>query len=121
MIILAKTIGLVICGLGLFFTILPEKVKVLFEFWKQGNRFYGNAILRIFFAVVLFSAAAKCRIPSIALLLGVLFLLSGILIFIIGIDKMKEQLQWLEGQTPLAFRILGLIALSFGLMILYTV
>ena len=121
MIILAKTIGIVISALGILFLVLPEKAKLIMNFWKQGSRIYGAGILRVLFSVVLFLAASQSRAPVITAILGLMFMVSGILVFVMGVEKSKELIQWWEDQPSLIHRLLGLLVLCFGLLVLYTV
>lgn len=121
MALLANLVGVFITGFGLFVTILPEKAKVLMGFWREGNRAYWGGIIRIAIAVVVFLAAPSGWTPGPAVALGILFLVSGVLVFAIGLEKMKEQILWWENQPQLVLRLLGLVVLSFGILVLTAV
>ncbi len=121
MLVLVKLFGIVIVAMGSIFTFNPQALKQVFSFWQQGNRVYLVGVLRILIGIVLLMAASQCRLIWVVVTLGLLVLIKGVLIFILGIEKIKSMLNW-WGQRPLGIlRLMGLIALSIGALLLYSV
>ena len=120
MVFLAKTVSLLICIWGLVLVIFPDQAKSWIGLVKADARAYGIGVVRFVFGGILLFASPQCHIPPIAIMLGILFLLSGSLIFVMGLEKVREWIGWLEGQSLLVFRLLGLIVICFSVLILYT-
>ena len=117
MILLAKLIGIAICAFGIYLVALPDKAKEVMSFFKKQNRMIWPGVLRALVGVVLLLAAYGSRVPHITVSLGMIFLLSGVLVFILGSEKMAEQMTWWEAQNQLVFRVLGLVVLAFGILV----
>jgi uncharacterized protein YjeT (DUF2065 family) len=52
-------------------------------------------------------------------LFGLIFLLSGLLIFMLGLKNSKAIIRWYMDQPDLIFRVVATIVLAVGLIILY--
>jgi uncharacterized protein YjeT (DUF2065 family) len=120
-------IVLVIKGLGILFTLMgiayllrPEIIKKLMGFFKKGKRIYFAGLVRLALAVVFFVAASECRYFWIIFASGIIFLMGGLLIFLLGPDKIRRILDWYEGQPVVIFRIIALIVLVFGMVIIFS-
>lgn len=121
MLLLVKLIGIIIAGMGVSFLLKPKMMVRFIAFWEKGRRLYIAGILRIVFAIILLFSASQCKSVGIVLTLGILFLIGGIIIFTLGLKKLKSILKWWAGKSPLVFRLLGLIALGIGILLLYAV
>ncbi len=121
MLILVKLIGIVIVVMGITFLLSPKKLKHFMAFLGQGKRLYGVGILRLLFGVILLLAASQCRLVGVILTLGILILIGGILIFVLGLERVKSMLNWWNKRSPLILRLMGLIALALGALLLYSV
>ena len=121
MLILVKLIGIVIVVMGITFLLSPKQLRQLLAFLGQGKRLYGVGILRLLFGVILLLAASQCRLVGVVLTLGILFLIGGILIFVLGLERLKSILNRWDKKSPLTLRLLGLIPLAFGALLLYSV
>lgn len=44
----------------------------------------------------------------------------GILIFLLGPDKIRRILDWYEGQSTVTFRVIAMIVLVFGMVIIFS-
>jgi hypothetical protein len=120
-------IVLVIKGLGILFTLMgiayllrPEIIKKFMVFFKKGKRIYFAGLVRLALAVVFFVAAGECRYFWIIFASGIIFLTGGLLIFLLGPDKIRRILDWYEGQPIVIFRVIALIVLVFGMVIIFS-
>lgn len=118
MVILARLVGIFIGVLGVIFLVMPDWMKRTMAFWKEGNRIYGGGVIRLAIAVVLLMAAPQARQPLTALILGILFLVSGIVIFMMGVEEGKKLIGWWEGQSTPVLRLMGIFVITFGALIL---
>ena len=117
---LAKLIGLAIFGLGIVFVIKPDWLKKLMDYLGEGNRLFYKAALRIVFGAILLLAAPQARVSPVLVTFGVLFILSGILMYALGLDKIKASLSWWKEISPTPLRLFALIPVFVGAMILYS-
>ncbi len=114
-----KIIGILIILMAILYFIRPDVMKWLLEFAKNGKRIYFAALIRFALAIVFLLGAQNCRFPKIIAAFGILFIISGLLIFIIGAEKIRTMLEWYLKQSALFLRILALIALAIGALIIY--
>ncbi len=119
MVIAVRLIGIMIAAMGLTLALSPKGAKQAFDFFSQGKRIYWVGILRILFGIIFLLAASVCRWPEIIRVLGVLFIIAGSFIFILGIRKIKLVLEWWSKKPPLLLRFLTLLAVFFGVLIVY--
>lgn len=117
--IVIKIIGIVFVCIGIVYLLKPEVMKWLMEFFKKGKRIYLAGLIRLALAVIFLLAARECDIQWIIVTFGVLFLISGILVFMIGPEKFKSMIEWWQKQSALLLRILALITLAVGAVIIW--
>jgi uncharacterized protein YjeT (DUF2065 family) len=95
-------------------------MKRLMEFFKQGRRMYFAALIRLVLAVVFFLAARQCRFFWVIFAFGVLFIISGLLIFILGLEKVKSYISWWQKQPVMLLRVMAVVGLAIGAIIIYS-
>lgn len=121
MILLIKLIAIAIAGMGLWVLLNPEAMRRMLAFWGEGNRLYLAGVIRIFFAAILLGGASQCRSSGVVIVLGVLFLIGGISIFVLKPEKLKSILRWWY-ERPLWFcRLLALLPLGIALLLIYAI
>ncbi len=111
---LARLIGLAIAILGFSICVRPLIVQKLFAFFSAGKNLYYAAAARITAGVILILATPQSILPAGAFVLGVLFILSGAIIFTADLQKLKDFIAHYAGLPPLTVRLLGAIAVCFG-------
>jgi hypothetical protein len=121
MLILVKIIGIIIAAIGLAVLLSPKVMKQIIDFWKKGMKPYLAGIIRIAIGLVFLSAAKESRLPIVITVLGILVIIKGVLLFILGLERIRKILDWWDKQPALLMRFLGLLALGVGLLILYSV
>lgn len=120
MLILVRIIGIVMVGMGVMYLLKPKTLKQFVAFFEKGRRLYIAGILRIVIGVILLAAASQCRLVGVVLALGVLALIGGIVIFILGLERIKSMLNWWNKRSPLVLRLVALVALALGALLLYS-
>lgn len=118
--IVIKSLGMLFALMGIAYLLRPDIIKKLMGFFKKGKRIYFAGLIRFALAVVFFVAARECRYPWIIFASGIIFLISGLLIFMLGPEKIRRMLDWYQYQTTLFFRIIALIVLAFGAIIIFS-
>lgn len=113
-------IGIAFVVIAIVYLIKPSVMKRMIHFFKQGKRIYFAGLIRISLAVVFLLSARECKQFWVIFAFGVLFLISGLLIFILGPEKLKRMFDWYQKQSFLLFRIVALIILIIGAIIIYS-
>ncbi|MBF0384360.1 MAG: DUF2065 family protein [Candidatus Omnitrophica bacterium] len=117
MVILVKIVGVLIMALGLVIFASPQFTQKIFDFFKEGKRIYYAGVIRTVVGLVLFICASRSSVPLAAIALGLMFLVSGIVIFAADPEKLKAFISSYSEMPSLVIRLLGLVAASFGILI----
>jgi len=119
-VIVIKSFGMLFILMGIAYLLRPDIVKKLMGFFKKGKRIYFAGLIRFALAVVFFVAARECRYFWIIFASGIIFLISGFLIFMLGPEKIRRILDWYQNQPIVIFRIIALVVLVFGVIIIFS-
>lgn len=119
MILLAKIVALLITALGMAFVVNPALMDPWIRFWTTGKRWYGIGILRIAVGIICLLAAFQARTSGILSMLALLFLASGVFVFVVGSEKLKIYISWWADLSALARRLLGVVTVAFGVMMIF--
>ena len=114
------TIGIVIGAWGAVCLIKPDVLKRMMEFFKQDKRLYLAGLIRFGLAIVFLLGARECDITWVITTFGIVFLISGLLIFTLGLEKVKSIVDWWQKQSVLLLRVLAIIVLAIGAIIIYS-
>jgi len=114
-----KAIGTVIVCIGLIFLIRPEIMRETTRFFSKGSRLYLAAMVRFALAIVFIMGARHCGIKWVIVMFGLIFLLSGLLIFMLGLQKAKGIIRWYLKRPKFISRVVAGIVLGVGLIIVY--
>jgi uncharacterized protein YjeT (DUF2065 family) len=118
--IIVKIIGILIVLIGIVYLLKPGVIKWLMEFMKKGKRIYFAAVIRFTLAIIFLLGAGECYQQWIIAAFGILFLISGLLILILGPEKIRNILEWYQEQPVLIFRVIAVIVLACGAVIVYS-
>ena len=118
--IVVQCLGVAILLLGIVYLLKPDVMKWLMRFFKQGRRMYFAAVLRLVLAVIFLLAARECDISWVIVTFGIIFMISALLIFVMGLEKLRLVLDWYLKQPALIFRVIALIVLAIGAIIIYS-
>ena len=118
--IVIKTLGILIALVGIIYFLRPDVMKWLMEFFKQGKRIYFAGLIRFALAVVFLVAARECKHSWVIFAFGILFIISGLLIFMLGLERLKSIIDWYQKQSVLLLRVVAVIALALGGVIIYS-
>lgn len=118
--IIIKSLGIVFVLIGIAYLLKPDILKKLMTFFKKGKRIYIAGLIRFTLAVIFLLAATQCRKPKIVGAFGILFLLSGVLIFVLGPETIRRIFEWYEKQSTLMFRIIASVVIVVGAVIIFS-
>ncbi len=120
MVTIVKLIAVIFIALGLSFAFNPKSLRKLIEFFCQGIRIYMVAILRIILGIIFLISARECRNTGIMIIIGVIVLFAGILIFILGTEKIAKISGQIINSSDLSLRVISLVPIILGGLILYS-
>lgn len=118
--IVIKSIGIAIILIGIVYLLRPDVMKGLMGFFGQGKRIYLAGLMRFALAVVFLVGARECRRFSVIFAFGILFLIGGLVIFILGPVKIRGILDWWQKQSVLLLRVMAVLALVIGAVIIFS-
>ncbi len=119
MVIFVKLFGIVIVFVGLLFLINPKALKQYFSFWKQEKRLRIGGVGAALFGIIFLIAASQCRLAWLITVLGIWSVIKGVLLLALAQKKINAYLDWWLNRPVSVTRFLGLIALVFGVLIIY--
>ena len=115
-----KSLGIVFVLIGVGYLLRPDIAKRLMVFFKKGKRIYLAGLLRFALAIIFLLGAGQCDKKWVIAVLGIIFLLSGLLIFMLGPDKIRRIFDWYDKQPTLLFRFIALIVLAVGAVVVFS-
>ena len=118
--VVIKIIGIVFILVGILYLFKPKVAKSMMGFFKKGIRMYFAGLLRFALGVVFLLAARECERTWIIIGFGIIFLLSGLLIFLIGLKRLKSILEWWQEKSDMLIRIIAVIPIIIGGVIIYS-
>ena len=119
-VIVIKSLGMLFALMGIAYLLRPDIIKRLMGFFKKGKRIYFTGLIRFALAIVFLVAARECRYPWIIFASGIIFLIGGLLIFMLGPEKIRRILDWYQNQPTLIFRVIAVVVLAFGAIIIFS-
>jgi hypothetical protein len=120
MILLVKVIGIFIACMGAVIILNPQIMKNMVMFWRQGKKLYFAGVLRILFGVIFLLSVSRAKIPVVMLVFGIFSLIAGILVFILGLEKIRGMLDWWQKRPNGILRLMALLVLILGFLIVYS-
>ena len=120
MILLVRLIALILIGVGTVLLVRPGRMVRMVVFWERGKRIYLAGLLRLVFGLVLLFGASECTVPNVVTAFGLLFLLGGLLIFILGPEKSKALMhRWMDQKSDGFRRLLAGVTLAIGITVFF--
>lgn len=113
-----RIIGIVLVLFALLCLIKPDFFRGIMRFFKKGRRIYIPALIRFALAIVFFLGARESENFWVIFAFGILFLLSGMLIIMLGPKRISTMLDWYLKQSVLFLRFLALVTAAFGVVII---
>ena len=92
MVVAVKIVGMVFIAAGILYILKPDVLKRLIEFFKKGPRMYLAGLIRFALAVVFLVGAGDCREKWVIAGFGIIFLISGLLVFMLGPRRLRGML-----------------------------
>ncbi|MFH1654298.1 MAG: hypothetical protein ABIE74_09650 [Pseudomonadota bacterium] len=120
MVIAVKVISIIIAAFGILLVVKSTFLRQILTFGLEGKRIYAIAVLRFILGTFFLIAATQCRMPWLVIILGLLMLISGIFVFVLGIERSKAMVQKWQQLSDLTLRFVSLIPVAVGALLLYS-
>ncbi|MDP2653729.1 MAG: hypothetical protein Q8Q08_06830 [Candidatus Omnitrophota bacterium] len=117
MVFLVKFVGLLIMSFGFAIFASPPFAQKMFDFFKVGKRIYWAGVVRTSVGLLMLLTSSRSLVPLAAIALGLMFLVSGIVVFAADIEKLKDFMLAYRKMPALVIRLMGLAAASFGILV----
>ncbi|UCG35278.1 MAG: hypothetical protein JSW17_00320 [Candidatus Omnitrophota bacterium] len=121
MVAVVRLMGWLIVLAGVLFTIKPQALKSYMEFWRPAKRIYLGGVVALLLGIVLLMASAGCKWGIVIAAVGALSLIKGVLLFVVGLEKVRAVLDWYAKKSDKFIRIMGVIDATLGILILYSI
>ena len=98
--------------------------SVLLEFGRSlqtTNALYIVAAVRVMSGAILFLVAPISRAPKILRVLGAFIVIAGVFTPLFGVERSRAMFYWWSTQGPFFTRAWAIVAVAFGLFIVYAV
>jgi hypothetical protein len=112
-------IGALICAISLFLILRPAQLPGLLDRVFGSRWLYAAALVRLMLGAALIAAAPGVAFPGAVELCGWLFVLGGLGLVVIPAPLLRRIADWFSALSPLATRLWLILALSFGLFLVY--
>lgn len=114
-----RLIGVICVAVGILYMLRPDVPRRVMEFFKKGSRIYLAGVIRFALAVVFLIGADRCRDKWVIVGFGIVFLISGLLVFMLGAKRLRAIIDCFGKRHALFLRCLGLVTLAVGAVICY--
>ncbi|MCP4652408.1 MAG: hypothetical protein GY858_03355 [Candidatus Omnitrophica bacterium] len=116
-----KLIGILTVAIGAIYLVKPTIMKNVLNFWMKGKRIYLGGLISLVIGVVFLVASSRCTMQWFIFLMGLLSLAKGVAIFIMGPKKFAPLCEKLL-QSPIGMlRVFAVIALIFGVLVIFSI
>jgi len=113
--------GLLMICVGGWVLIKPLGLKDFADLFLTPSGLWVAIGLRLVIGVLLWISASASRFPRVLQVLGALFVLSAVVLPVVGLERMQSMAAWGAGQDTIVLRTIGLLAAGLGLFIAYSV
>ena len=118
---LVKLLGIIIVASGAVYFVKPNLMKKMVAFFTSDKWIYFGGILSFVIGIIFFRAASQCAISWVVVLFGIIAVIKGIVIFVLGQQKIKSLLDGLTKKPPKALRMVALFDIALGVVLIYAV
>ncbi|MGB2706141.1 MAG: hypothetical protein WBC74_04740 [Candidatus Omnitrophota bacterium] len=120
MVLLVRLLGIAIVFMGILFSIKQNALRDYILFWKNEKRLKVGGVLALLFGAIFLMAAPQCRIVWLIVVFGIWSVIKGVLLLILSPKKMYAYFDWWQGKSILFVRLIGIVAIVFGALLIYS-
>ena len=110
-----------IAGFGVWGIVKPASLLAFLSRWQTREGLWAGAAFRLLFGLALWSAAPLSRFPTTLQVVGVIFVVAGIAMPFIGLDRFKSMVAWWLNKPPALIRVWAVATLALGVFFVWAV
>ena len=115
-----KSLGIIVALISVVYMLRPDMAKRFIGLFQKGKRIYLDGVINCALAAVLLIGARDCKYPWVLIVCGSVFLVEGLIIFILGPEKTRPLLDWSLEQPEELFQFLGLFLGFLGIAMMFS-
>ena len=120
MAIAIASIGAIICALGVAGFAAPGRISSGLDSFKASPaRIYGWAVVRALMGLILVFGASSTALPTLIRVIGAILVLKAALVPLMGLDRARSLLGWLQARPPTLTRLLFVPVAAFGAFLIW--
>lgn len=119
MTVVVTLIGALIVAAGFVAAVAPSVFDTSLAWVSKGSRVYLAGVVRLLLGGALIAAADGTRLPRVTLAIGIIAIAAGLLVFLIGAERMKRIIAWWLAQPPAVSRAVSPIAIALGAFLIW--
>ena len=112
-------VGILIILAAIWIAVKPQICIKMMVFFARGRMVYLVGLLRLAVGGLLLVSARECGRVWVVIALGVLFLISGTLVFVVRLERIKATLTWISKRSMLTIRLMALLPIAIGAVIIW--
>ncbi|NNK48724.1 MAG: hypothetical protein HKP01_07610 [Gemmatimonadetes bacterium] len=112
--------GAVVMCFGAWSMVQPLGLTQIADLFLTGSGLWAAVALRVGFGVLLWVSAPASRMPRTLRVLGALFVLGGLALPVVGLERMQGIAEWGAGQDGSVLRLVALMAVGLGAFIVWS-
>jgi hypothetical protein len=113
--------GIMVVAMGAWILVKPFGLKDFADLFVTPSGLWWAAALRVTFGIALLMAAATSRMPRTLRVLGVLFIMGGLAIPVLGLERLQGIAEWGASRDANELRVPALFAFAMGGFIIWSV
>lgn len=119
MALIVKAFGIIFLVLGVVMVLKPSIGKSMIDFMKVGKRCYIGGVIRILLGLFFLASIKYVSLPWVTGIIGGITFIGGILIFVMGIQRMHSIMDRIYNMPENKMRILPALLSLVGVLIIY--
>ncbi|MGD9489729.1 MAG: DUF2065 family protein [Calditrichaceae bacterium] len=112
-------VGCLISAGGILILISPSRFRKLFHIFITKKWLIAATLFRLVIGILFIIEADETRIPEFTTGLGIFIVLAGLLIPVLGVEKVERMVTFILNKPDSLFRVFGIFALTFGAGLLW--
>lgn len=113
--------GVLVVCIGAWVVVDPQQLPTYANRFVDPSALWIAVGMRVSVGALLWFTAPASRTPAVLRVLGVLFILSGLTLAVLGLERLHGIVDWAAGLDDLTFRAIGLGAALVGAFIVWSV
>lgn len=119
--IIVLTFGALLAAFGAVVVVLPDVLASFLEAASTATLIYVGSGIRLLLGVALLFSASTSRAPRTLRVFGVLFIAGSVFGPLLGVERVRDYIEWWMALGPGFLRGWGVIAVAFGASLAYAV